>query len=290
MARTKAKARKGEAGRVYREARNLGQSAKESRELSKNVLSKEKKRRLQEVEESTDSPESQNTLPEWGSSHHPNKRAKPNDLSVNVVSVETLHAQQAITTKDPFTSSLANERGSDAALGLIDDLSATYKVVTMNIISSSHIQQKVTRVLETLASFSFAAPAQPNIVLLHAKSHVASKMITVVDIAKREIAQAGGKWYQYNCLGEIVETRKKTMAGSGDDVGTILGHTVDANSMEVDKHEWNEDGAAENGASFETMKTPLERALDGRPKVHAVPVMTIYLSRVRIEKLKNTYG
>lgn len=49
-------------------------------------------------------------------------------------------------------------------------------------------------------------------------------------------------------------------------------------------------GDAEDTAAFETMKTPLERAVEGKPKIRAVPVMTIYLSRVRVDALKSAFG
>jgi hypothetical protein len=41
---------------------------------------------------------------------------------------------------------------------------------------------------------------------------------------------------------------------------------------------------------FETMKTRIERMVDGTDKVRAVPVMTVYLSRVRVEKLRGLFG
>jgi len=38
------------------------------------------------------------------------------------------------------------------------------------------------------------------------------------------------------------------------------------------------------------MKTPFERSIEGRPKIRAIPVIVIYLSRVRIEALKKIHG
>lgn len=94
---------------------------------------------------------------------------------------------------------------------------------------------------------------------------MASKLITVVEIAKREIAGGGGKWYQYNVVERSLEERERESGGEAVE----------------------EDGEEE---SFETMKTPFERAIEGTKVVRAVPGMTTYLARVRIEGLRKEYG
>jgi hypothetical protein len=38
------------------------------------------------------------------------------------------------------------------------------------------------------------------------------------------------------------------------------------------------------------MKTPFERAIEGRPKIRSVPVMTLYLSSVRVDSLRKLHG
>jgi hypothetical protein len=38
------------------------------------------------------------------------------------------------------------------------------------------------------------------------------------------------------------------------------------------------------------MKSRIERAIEGTEKVRSVPVMTVYLSRVRVEALREAYG
>lgn len=109
--------------------------------------------------------------------------------------------------------------------------------------------------------------------MLHSKAKVASKLITVVEIAKREIAASGGKWFQYNVVGTVMEEKKEKKASgqSKDDV------------------EGEKEGSDEE-EGFETMKTPFERAIEGKAKVRAVSTMTTYLSRLRIEGLRKTYG
>jgi len=113
-------------------------------------------------------------------------------------------------------------------------------------------------------------------VTLYAKGDVGAKLITVVEIAKREVAGKGGKWFQYSCVeGKVEEVKKrKEKKGGGQ-------------SDQKKNGDGGEDGEEEG---FEVMKTPFERAIEGRPKVREVPVLIVYLSRVRIEILRKKYG
>jgi hypothetical protein len=186
------------------------------------------------------------------------------------------------------TASAAESSKAQSALSPSGpDLSA-YTVSTMNIISSSHIQNKVKAILETLATFSFVPPARPNIVQVSAKSNTASKCITVIEIAKREIAKGGGKWYQYTRLGQTtVERPRKTPKTEHTD-GRRLGTSADEGEGTEEKMDL--DGEETEEPEFETMKTPLERALEGKPRIRAVPTISVYLSRVRVDNLKRAFG
>jgi hypothetical protein len=164
---------------------------------------------------------------------------------------------------------------------VLTGLENTHNITTMSIISSSHIQQKVTRALDILSEYPAVPPAKPKVVMLYSKAAVASKMITIAEIVKREIAKAGGKWYQYNKLNKVVE-EKVEKAGSAKKEKSTSG--------DVPMAENGDDGAGkESEEEFETMKTPFERAIEGKPKIRAIPVMTIYLSRVRIDSLRRDH-
>jgi Alba len=170
---------------------------------------------------------------------------------------------------------------SNESTGAPQEPHNTHDVTAMSIISSSHIQQKVKRALEILSEYPAVPPAKPKAVMLHSKASVASKMITIAEITKREIVANGGKWYQYNKLGEVVEEKKDREGGPkrAKTAGSDLSMTE--NGHEEVEHESEED--------FETMKTPFERAIEGKPKIRAVPVMTLYLSRVRIDSLRKDH-
>lgn len=111
-------------------------------------------------------------------------------------------------------------------------------------------------------------------VVFTAKAEVASKMISIVEIVKRNLGREGGKWFQYIAVdGQVVENKKKK------------------DSEEDGKGKEKDDGEEEGEEDgFEVMKTPFERIIEDRPKVRSVPVMAIYLSRVRIDDLRKKHG
>lgn len=145
---------------------------------------------------------------------------------------------------------------------------------------------RIARSLDVLLRrIDFAdAKARPGVVMLYAKAAVAGKLVSVVEVVKREVegrgsarvGDRGGVWFQYSGLGEGVAVVPRR--GGGD---------MGVEEMEVDEEE---EGGGVDEAVFEMMKTRKERLVEGTEKVRAVPVMTVYLSRVRIEKLKNAYG
>ncbi len=190
-----------------------------------------------------------------------------------------------IDTSNNTTSLNITNTGTDT------ELARTHEVTSMSIISSSHIQQKVTRTLSLLSVYPTVPPAKPAVVMLHSKAKAASKMISIAEIAKRGIAKDGGKWFQYSKVGQIMQEQKQSKSTKENE-----------DRSENRKGKGREDGDEEMGdldeddkmgsdeEAFETMKTPFERAIEGKAKVQAVPVMAIYLSRVRVESLRREYG
>jgi hypothetical protein len=193
----------------------------------------------------------------------------------------------------PSTTSTVSATSIPGNEALHAELSSTYNVTTTSIISSSKIEKKATRLLELLNTYPVTKGEKENLVALYAKANVASKMISVVEIAKREIAERGGKWFQYNAVGELVEERKLKPQGSekGGKNGVGDASTASEKVGDPQKEEEDENNEADSGSeAFETMKTPFERAIEGKAKIRAVPVMTVYLSRVRIDRLRKAYG
>lgn len=260
MSRTKAKARRNEAGRQYRQNRA------------------EKKMQLEEATPSNSTSVSAASSPPVA------KKAK---FSSNAdKAVDQAHATITTPSQTIIADRIAANPPSTSTPAIPADVATTHDVTTMSIISSSHIQKKVTRILELLSAFSFVAPTKPGVVMLYGKAPVASKMITIVEIAKREIAQNGGKWFQYNKVEQTLMIREKIDASSK----TLGLEGKGMNSMDLDEAEDIKTDDETTGSMFETMKTPFERAIEDRPKFRAIPVMTLYLSRVRVESLKKMHG
>ena len=121
-------------------------------------------------------------------------------------------------------------------------------------------------------------------VVLYAKAKAAAKMVSIAEIVKREIGaldEGKAKWLQYNWVEGFVEEHKpkEDLKGNGKGMG----------NEDVEMGDGDEDAESEE-EGFEVMKTPFERAIEGTKKVRAVPIMSIYLSRVRIESLRREYG
>ncbi|KAK6002903.1 hypothetical protein QM012_001653 [Aureobasidium pullulans] len=137
------------------------------------------------------------------------------------------------------------------------DLSAKYALLQLSVISSSSISNRTTSLISHIKSTP--ADSKPALVALHAKAPVANKLISIVEIAKRELKENGLKVYQYNALGsELIQTTPATK------------DTTDQDAMSDDE------------AAFEKVEQ--------RTAVRNVPTMTTYLSLSPIKELKQAYG
>ncbi|KAK0365322.1 hypothetical protein LTR91_014349 [Friedmanniomyces endolithicus] len=150
-------------------------------------------------------------------------------------------------------------------------LAQKYQVMKHRIISSTQIATRTTTIVSRLTQPATDGE-KPAIVCLTAEARVASKLISVVEIAKRDLVSKGVKCFQYNALssrvGEVPRERKEKGGGS------------EANQPGDD------DGAdGEGDGDFQTMPDPM-----GVTKKRNTPVMTIYLSSVAVRELRVAYG
>ena len=195
----------------------------------------------------------------------------------------------------------------------IHHLLPKYDFTSMSILSSAKMSQKIALVLSRIRVADSATAAKPGVVVLHAKAAVASKMIGIVEIAKKEIEREGGKWWQYSKLEPKVEEMKpklkhkprqnKTTTEITGEIrnaepvleGIEAGKEVDGATQEPgevvdpDNGEVADDNSEEG---FETMISPPQRAALSmeKPKVRSVPVMTIFIGRVPLPALKGLFG
>ncbi|KAI1389732.1 uncharacterized protein F4822DRAFT_211409 [Hypoxylon trugodes] len=154
---------------------------------------------------------------------------------------------------------------------VLQAVESKYEVKVHSIISSSKIQKKVTSVLQHLTS---SAAEKTSVSILRAKAPNAGKLISIAEIAKRELGkrkEGGNIWYQYIALGEILK-----------EIPRNEGNTI------IEETKLGDIGEGED--DFEVMKTPFERAVEGQPRLRGVPVMSLFLCQVPVEELKKRYG
>ena len=197
---------------------------------------------------------------------------------------------------------LAQELAKETVLPQhLSHLSQTYCFATMSIISSSKIEHKARILLRHMARFSFLdRNPKPGVVILHARKDVVNKMISVVEIAKRDIEGEKGKWWQYSRIsGELVEMKekKKMQKEVKEDVKAATrrkwgqGENPAADGEEGKAREAEDQEMADStddASAFETM--PDKTTADARPKMRMMPTMTIYMSRVTIPEFKGEFG
>ncbi|KAI0885696.1 uncharacterized protein GGS22DRAFT_161643 [Annulohypoxylon maeteangense] len=169
-----------------------------------------------------------------------------------------------LSNKRPRPENSPNPSSTEDAR-ILQAVESKYDVRTHSIISSSKIQKKVTAILQHLAS-----PATKTTVsILRSKASDAGKLVSIAEIAKRELREQAGNecvWFQYVAIGEELKEIPR------DEGNTIIEETRLGND------------------DFEVMKTPFERAIEGQPRLRGVPVISLFLCRVSIEELKKRYG
>ncbi|EMC97663.1 hypothetical protein BAUCODRAFT_147712 [Baudoinia panamericana UAMH 10762] len=148
-------------------------------------------------------------------------------------------------------------------------LETKYEFVKLSVRQSTKISDRTAAIISRLTAES-PDGGKPSIISLTAPSKASSKLISIVEIAKRALASAGLKCYQYNALSsqviDVLREPKKTARTANNPAGV-------------------EEGEPESDDAFETMG-----ALLGDTKKRNVPVLTIHLSRTPIKELRAQFG
>ncbi|RYP10390.1 hypothetical protein DL765_008122 [Monosporascus sp. GIB2] len=188
------------------------------------------------------------------------------------------------SSKRPRLGEILN-LSSQSEIAVADVLEDKYHVQLHSVLSSSKIQKRVSAVLQhigpTGSSKAITSATKPRISILRARAADAGKLITIAEITKRELEERGGEsaertWFQYITLGEEIKEKQRGESKSIVEE-TVLGGLV-------------ADEEGDGSGDFETMKTPLEKAIDGRPLVRGTAIMSLFLSRISVDELKKRYG
>ncbi|KAL8841043.1 MAG: hypothetical protein Q9170_001068 [Blastenia crenularia] len=233
----------------------------------------------------------------------PAKRLKTNhDRSLSSASL----AKAATSHCHTFPVPVSHEKAGPAASSLpleVQHLQSQYHFSTMSIISSSKINQKVKVLLDRVEKSNIAdISGQSEVVIVSAKAGAASKMISVVEIAKRDIDDRGGKWHAYSMLrSELLQLRTKqrqrsqaatTLVDRGSERAS---HSVLRQpSAQEATDDWRDTGGVETedeGEAFETLQQPSARpVVIARTKVRETPIMTVFFSCEPIPGLRDHFG
>ncbi len=240
----------------------------------------------------------------------PSKRLKPTitEGPTHIIS----QSARADLPKENAASVEEESSASKAAQTLppeLQQLQSSYEFTSVFIIPSSKIEKSVRKLLLTLEKFSFAdLKSKPGVVVLSAKAAGAAKMVSIVEIAKGAIEKDRGKWYQYSRLhGEVTPLNQKPSKRT--DRGKALSDwqteqkrpreesSASSTMQEVEETKLGGEGDNEAEDAFETMGFARAREPnmttedhEARSKVRAVPIMTIYMSRVPVPGLKDVFG
>lgn len=124
--------------------------------------------------------------------------------------------------------------------------------------------------------------------MLHARDKDASKMVTVVELAKRRLTEAGQPWFQYNRVYQVAEEPKATSSklprsnNQRVENQTIVKDTILGVAEDDDEEEDEEDED-----EFELMNTAFEQAIRDKPAVETMSTyMSMFLARVPIPELQ----
>lgn len=152
-------------------------------------------------------------------------------------------------------------------------LAEHHEIIHISCQSNTQIAAKATKILSALSASkdtSENASQKPALVILVAQSRWANKLISIVEIAKRNLEAKGVKLFQYNALSsETIEVERKPRPKG-------LGAAPAA----------AEDGDASEDEAFQTMGAGEEGSL----KKRAVPVMTTYLTTQPVKALRTELG
>ncbi|KAK2615625.1 hypothetical protein N8I77_002369 [Diaporthe amygdali] len=165
---------------------------------------------------------------------------------------------------------------------LLEELKGKYSIATTSVIASSKINKKVTQVLSHLGHVDLFSPSSiPGVMMVHARANDANKMVTVMEIAKRQMNKAGQPWYQYNRVYEVADERDSRFNATGRVADqTVIENTL-INGQDADGEEDDEDDA------FEPVETAFERAVREKPAEESkATYMSIFLSRVPMPELQ----
>jgi len=179
----------------------------------------------------------------------------------------------------PNTTQIPRSLPLEPHEAVLTELRGKYELLPLSVVSSSKIEQRVSKVLAHLGRFHPTDLAvKPGVVLLHARASEASKMITMAEVVRRRVGEQKQKWYQYNRVYEV-ET-----AAYQEDIPSTIEDTVLGNAGGANGEDGDISGEEDD---FEIMEGHFRDAVIPSNKLTTKTYMAIFLSRVPIPELKS---
>ena len=240
----------------------------------------------------------------------PAKRQKTHDAS----SIKAIGPQPTGHSDDIINGTQTEDVAGNSFENIVPDeikhLEDKYEFSTISILSSSKVESRVRNLLQRVGKFTFTeTKSKPGVAILNSKAPVASKLISIIEIAKTDIQQQGGKWWQYSKLqsklSELAVNKQASSKGGKTltdwekeqqpPIGASGAQEGTADHEEVSQAALSRN--EEDDGAFEAMDTAPPVGFNGISlpvreggKVRAVPFMTIYFARVPVPGLKELYG
>lgn len=157
-------------------------------------------------------------------------------------------------------------------------LAAKYDLHKLTIHQSTHISSRVQSAIAVLHTQP-REDGKPVIAVLVAKGRAINKLVSITEIAKRDLATKGIKALQYTGLGSVklklprMPAKPLTPSGDVDSQPGGNGNSDDEDQDEVED-------------AFQIMG----KTMDEGTKDRQVPVITIYLATTAIKELHDAFG
>lgn len=191
----------------------------------------------------------------------------------------------------PSSSTIPRTLPTGPHAELLAELKGKYLMLTTSVISSSKINKKVTAVLQHLGHVDLFNKAWvPGVMMLHARAAEVSKLVTVMEVAKRRIEEMGQVWYQYNRVYEVAneqgsngnDKNGKRHETNGEDSAESSQMVIEDTVLEEQENE---------GDAFEpTAKTLSDLTIEDNPAIAEAKkknsFMSIFLTRVPMPELQ----
>ncbi|KAI9711090.1 MAG: hypothetical protein M1812_007284 [Candelaria pacifica] len=179
-----------------------------------------------------------------------------------------------------------------------EQLEKSYILKPINVISSSSIKSKVDQLLAVLTGHPFESAKSP-IVVLTAKPKVAGKLISIVEIAKRQLAENNRTYFQYTGLkSQMVEistpvVQVRQQQGTEQRAANVAANDVEDDELD-DSFEVIEEPKAKPDSAVLSARDAKAQASAGVSvgghKTRAVPLLFICMSTKHIQEFNDIYG